>query len=115
MNRQFANTKLFDQFVLQWLACFCAQSLDAFFRIVSGQSGEIHASDRAQEPGDLPIFFDGTSRDESGGAAFNGTGVYAYGLDPVEVERGAAVDLKRAAGQNGDGLRVRARICGALS
>ena len=59
-------------------------------RVVARERGQIHAGDGAQQPGQLPIFLYGSPGDQSGGAAFGGTGVYAHGFNPFEVERSAA-------------------------
>src|SRR5207302_7835340 len=41
--------------------------------------------------------------DERCGATLNGAGIYADALDPIEVQRGAAIRLEGTAGQGGDG------------
>src|SRR5882757_4702675 len=105
-NIQIGNSQLVYQFILQRLASFGAEPADAFIGVVAGERGQVHAGDRADEPGKLPIFFDGAASDQGGGTAFDGAGVDADRFDPFEVERGAAIDVERAASKYRDGRGV---------
>src|SRR5882757_10313087 len=102
-NIQIGNSQLVYQFILQRLASFGAEPADAFIGVVAGERGQVHAGDRADEPGKLPIFFDGAASDQGGGTAFDGAGVDADRLDPLQIERSAAIDVQRAASKYRDG------------
>src|SRR5258708_16048567 len=91
---QVGDAQLFNQFVLQRLASLGAEATDSFVSVIAGERGQVHAGDRAEEPGKLPIFFDGAASDQGRGTAFDGAGVDADGLDPLQIERSAAIDLE---------------------
>src|SRR5215813_112523 len=102
MNVQVSDSELLDEFVLKRLTGFRAKAADAFVSVIARKCSEIHARNRAKEPGDLPVFLDRASSDEGGGAALNGTGVNTNAFDPIEIERSAAIRLKRTAGECSD-------------
>ncbi len=54
---QIADAELVEEFLLDGLARFGAEAANAFVGIVAGERGQVHASDGAEKPGDLPIFF----------------------------------------------------------
>src|SRR5262249_57732980 len=54
---EFADTELFEEFLLNGLASFSAETLYAFVSVVAGERSQVHAGDGAKKPGDLPIFF----------------------------------------------------------
>jgi len=107
-NRSDLNFKIFDtqllhQFVLNRLPGLSAQAENAFVRIVSGESREIHASYCAQQPRRLPIFFYGTPCDMGLRPAFHGTGIDSNLFYPIEVEWYALIRQKRMSAQRRQG------------
>src|SRR5208282_2714561 len=92
-----------DEFVLEGLAGFGAETANAFVGVISGERRQIHARNGAEEPGGLVILFYGAACDDRLSAAFDGRGVDADVFDPVEIERDAAVGLQGAAAKVGEG------------
>jgi len=56
-----------------------------FVSVVSGERGQVHAGDGAQEPGGLEIFLYAAAGSVRLGAALDGAGVDSDLLDAVEV------------------------------
>jgi hypothetical protein len=100
---QFAGAELAEEFLLYGLAGFRAKTFDTFVGVVAGKRGQVHAGDRAQEPGNLPVFFHCAARDQGGGTALDGGGINANGFDPIEIEGGASVGMKGMTGKGCDG------------
>lgn len=75
------------------LACLGAQPLDCSRSVVPGESRQIHTGDGSQEPGSLPVFFDGSPSRKRGSPAFDGGAINLDRLDPIEVERDAWIPI----------------------
>src|SRR5205814_4483991 len=83
-----------------------AQPPHPLIAVVARERREVHAGDRPQEPRDLPVLLHGTTGKERLCTALDGTGVDAYAVDPVQVERDAGVDPQRSPLQLHDGLAL---------
>ena len=102
---QLLDTEAINQMMLQRIAGFGAQTADAVSGIVAAEGGEIHAGNSTKQPRCLILFLDGAARDVSGGSALDGAGVDADLVDPVDVERNAAIALEKSPIENhGRGL-----------
>src|SRR5262249_14250404 len=113
LNVQVSDSKFLDKLVLERLASFGAETANALVGVMDRKCREVHAGDGAEEPGNLPLFLDGAASDERGCATLDCAGVYANAFNPIEIERSAAVRLKRTAGEcsdcarcTGDGMAV---------
>ena len=78
-----------------------AQTADALVRVISGKSGQIHASDRPQKPGRLPIFFYTSPRDMRLRPAFDCARIDAHLAHPIQVEGYPRIRQQRATGESG--------------
>src|SRR5207244_11361220 len=97
------DAECLNNVVLNGLTGVGTKAANTLVGVGTAQCRQIHARDGAKEPRNLPIFFHGAPRDERCGAALNGAGIYADALDPIEVQRGAAIGLEGTASQGGDG------------
>jgi len=98
-----ADAELVEEFLLNRLARFGAEAANAFVGVVARERGQVHASDGAKKPGDLPIFFHSAAGYEGGRTALDGGSIDANRFDPIEIERSAAIGMERTAGESSDG------------
>src|ERR1700730_7622374 len=96
------DSQTLHHLVLNRLPGLRAQSAHALVCIVAGQRGEVHARNRAQEPGYLPLFLYGAPTNQRLRPTFHGAPVYADLLDPIEVESDAPVWLQGTSGKGSD-------------
>jgi hypothetical protein len=94
------NSQPFYQFVLDGLQGLGTQATHALVGVVAREGGEIHASNCAEQPGRLPVFFHGTARDVTLSPPFDRTGVHANLSYAIEIEWYAPIGQKRAAAQD---------------
>ncbi len=100
---EFFDPETLHELLLEGLARFRAQPAHALVRVVAGERGQIHTGNRAQQPGNLPVFLHCAAGDECLRAALDRAGVDADGVDPIEVQQDAAVRLQRPPGELRDG------------
>jgi hypothetical protein len=70
-----------------------AQAPDAPGRIVAGQCGQVDAGDGAQQPGRLPVLFDGAALGQRFDPPLDRALIDVRPRDPIQVERGAGVTV----------------------
>ena len=75
-----------DQLGAERLARFGAEAEDAGGGVAAFEGGEVDAGEGAQEPGGLPLAFDGAAGGEGGGALFGSGAIDAGVAEPGEVE-----------------------------
>src|SRR5439155_287318 len=97
------DAQLLHKPLLKWLPCLGAKPANALPRVVAGKRRQIHTGDGAQEPSRLPFFLYCSPGADGLHAAFDGAGVYAHRVHPIQVQRDAAVGLEIAAGVICDG------------
>jgi len=88
---EFFDLQLFYEFSTQGLPGLGAEAADTVCGVVAGKRGEIHAGNGAQQPGGLPFFFHGASRNMGLGSPFDGAGVDAKLFYPVQIQRDATI------------------------
>jgi len=62
-------------------------------RVVALECGQVHAGDRAQQPGGLPFLLDGAAGRDGSRPALDSAAVDPQGAHQVQVERGAGIPL----------------------
>src|ERR1035441_7364475 len=94
---QLLNPQGFHHALLQRLAGLGAQAADAVGGVVAGERRQVHAGDGAQQPRRLPLFLHGAPRANRAGAPLHRAGIGANLLNPLKIERHAAIRRQRPA------------------
>jgi len=104
LNAELLNPEIFCEFLLDGVASLRTQTAHSLFRVVARERGQVHAGYGAKKPGRLPFLLYCAPRDLRLGASFDGAGIHAQFLNPIQIEWNAAVANQRLPVQRCHGI-----------
>ena len=112
LNPEALHPKFLREFLLNRLPRLRAQAPHALVGVIAGKRGQVHTGDGAKQPSGLPFLLHRSPRDQRLRAALDRAGIHAHRVNPIQIERDAAVGLQVAPGvlrNGGVGRRDRTR------
>src|SRR5882724_6708389 len=110
LDVQLFNSQALDQIVLDGMPGLGTQAAHALLGVIAREGGQVHTGNGAEQPCRLPVFFYRAAGDVALRPAFDRTSVDANLLQPIKIQRDAAVRDQRPAGKRGDGVNTTAQV-----
>ena len=99
-----------DQIALDGMPGLGTQTAHTLFGVIAREGSQVHTRNGAEQPCRLPVFLYRAAGNVALGPAFDRTRVDTNLLQPIEIQRDAAVRDQRPSGKRGDGVNTTAHV-----